>query len=74
MGGLARITKMFGAIVINDQRFVWDYVADEAVPEKEMPFGSERHKASERRRWHTAKTERLNDDQRDVAPKAEPLR
>ena len=54
MGGLARICKMHGAITINGQRFVWDYVADEAVPEKEMPCGSERHKASERLRWHTA--------------------
>lgn len=56
MAGLARITKMLGAIVINDQRFVWDYVADEAVPENEMPFGSERHKASERLRWDNVKT------------------
>lgn len=50
MSGLARICKAYGAMVINGKRYVWDYVADEAVPESEMPFGSERHKASERER------------------------
>ena len=28
MAGLARIAKMYGSIVINDERFVWDYVLD----------------------------------------------
>jgi hypothetical protein len=32
-------------------RYVWDYVADEPVLESEMPFGSERHKLSERAHW-----------------------
>ena len=48
MGGLARIAKMHGGIVVNGQRFVWDYVSDEAVPEQEMPPKSERWRASER--------------------------
>ncbi len=50
MGGLRRIAKMHGGIVINGTRYVWDYVADEAVPEGDMPLGSERWKASERAR------------------------
>lgn len=51
MGGLARMCKAYGAMVINGKRFVWDYVADKAVPEDEMPDGSERWKESERARW-----------------------
>lgn len=48
MGGLARIARSLGGITINGKRYVWDYVADKAVPEEEMPFGSERHAASEK--------------------------
>ena len=55
MAGLARIAKMYGGMKINGQMFVWDYVADEAVPESEMPPGSERRKASERKRREDAK-------------------
>ena len=51
MGGLAKIARAFGGITINGKKYVWDYVADKAVPEEEMPFGSERHAASERRRY-----------------------
>jgi hypothetical protein len=29
----------------------WDYAADEAVKESEMPEGSERWKASEKAKW-----------------------
>lgn len=53
--GLQRLTKLYGGIVINGQKFVWDYVADKAVPEAEMPFGSERHAASERKRFEKIK-------------------
>lgn len=49
--GLQRITKLYGSIEVQGKRFVWDYVADEAVPEAEMPVGSERHAASEKARW-----------------------
>jgi hypothetical protein len=45
--GLQRVAKMCGGIVIQGEKFVWDYVADECVPEAEMPLGSPRHKASE---------------------------
>ena len=31
--------------------WVWDYVKDEAVHEKDMPEGSERWKASERAKY-----------------------
>ena len=39
MAGLARICKLYGAMVINGQRFVWDYATDRAVPEHEMTAG-----------------------------------
>lgn len=56
MGGLARICKLYGAMTITGKdgksvKYVWDYAADKAVPEDEMPFGSERWKVSERTRW-----------------------
>ena len=51
MAGLARIAKMYGGMVINGEKYVWDYLADKAVPESEMPFGSERHKESERTKY-----------------------
>ncbi len=51
MGGLARLCKAYGGMKINGESWVWDYVADTAVPEREMPHGSERRKASERKRY-----------------------
>jgi hypothetical protein len=51
MAGLARIAKSLGAININGTTMVWDHVTDVAVPEAEMPMGSDRWKASERKRW-----------------------
>lgn len=51
MAGLRRIAKAHGGIVINGERWVWDYVADEAVPEAQMPAGSARWKRSERARY-----------------------
>lgn len=51
MAGLARIAKMYGGMTINGKRWVWDYDADKAVPESEMPMGSERHKRSEMKRY-----------------------
>lgn len=51
MAGLARLCKMYGAIVVNGKRFVWDYATDEAVPDGDMPRGSDRWKASERAKW-----------------------
>jgi hypothetical protein len=32
MSGLARVAKLYGGIVINGQRFVWDYKKNKAVP------------------------------------------
>lgn len=51
MGGLARIAKALGGITIQGKKYVWDYVSDKAVPEEEMPAGSERWKASEMARF-----------------------
>lgn len=48
--GLQRVCKTYGSMVIQGKKYVWDYVADKAVPESEMPFGSDRHAASERAR------------------------
>lgn len=54
MSGLRRIAKLYGGMVINGTRWVWDYAADEPVPETAMPVGSERWKASERIKWNRA--------------------
>ncbi len=55
MAGLARICKAYGAMKVTQDgktiTYVWDYVADQAVEESEMPVGSERWKASEQRKW-----------------------
>jgi hypothetical protein len=56
MAGLARILKMYGSmkVVGNDGArvtWVWDYARDEPCHDTEMPFGSERHKASERAKY-----------------------
>lgn len=37
--------------------FVWDYVADKPVDEKDMLNGSDRWKASERARWLSIRAE-----------------
>ena len=51
MGGLANICKIYGSMMVNGKRWVWDYVADKAVPEDEMPEGSERWRKSEVEKW-----------------------
>jgi hypothetical protein len=55
MSGLQRMCKMYGGMTVTGNgktiRYVWDYANDEPVLEDEMPFGSDRHKASERARW-----------------------
>lgn len=51
MAGLKRIAKIYGEIVIQGVRHVYDYVSDECVPESEMPTGGERWKASEKKKW-----------------------
>lgn len=55
MSGLRRIAKAYGGIILQGKQYVWDYVADDCVPEHEMPTGSERRKASERKRWAAVK-------------------
>ena len=50
MAGLRRICRMYGSMQVNDLTYIWDYVADEPVPESEIPKGSERRKASDRKR------------------------
>jgi hypothetical protein len=61
MGGLARIAKMLGGMTISANgrtvNYVWDYVADEAVPHTEMPVGSPRWCESERKRWSAYKAD-----------------
>lgn len=55
MGGVARICRMYGGMkaVGSDGKtinWVWDYAAETAVTDKEMPRGSARWKAPERRK------------------------
>jgi hypothetical protein len=50
MAGLRRICKLHGRMRINGQLWLWDYVADQPVLEQDMRPGSERWKASERRK------------------------
>jgi hypothetical protein len=52
MAGLRKIAKAYGGMVINGQRWVWDYAADMPVPEAQMPADSERWKQRERIRWN----------------------
>jgi len=49
--GLQKVCKAYGAMQCGDIMMVWDYVNDEAVPENEMPPGSERWIESEKVRW-----------------------
>ena len=56
MGGLRRICKAYGGMKVTGNsgktiNYVWDYVADQPVPDTEMPQGSDRWKASEMARW-----------------------
>lgn len=55
MSGLRRIAKRYGAIIVDGERYVWDYAADEPVSEEDMPVGSERWKRSEQARWEDLK-------------------
>ncbi|MBS1982837.1 MAG: hypothetical protein JST16_01590 [Bdellovibrionales bacterium] len=57
MAGLARICKMYGGMEINGKKYVWDYARDEAVPEDEMPTGSERHRDSEKAKFKALQQE-----------------
>lgn len=60
MNDLRRLCRLFGAVEItaggHKVRYVWDYVADEAVKAEEMPQGSDRWKASELRRAEMVQT------------------
>lgn len=60
MNGLRMICKLYGGMKITANgetvNYVWDYVADDAVPDTEMPFGSDRWKASEKARWIKTET------------------
>ena len=49
--GLQRIARAYGDMVIQGKHWVWDYAAETAVPEDEMPMGGERWRASERAKW-----------------------
>lgn len=59
MGGLLRICKAHGGMRVTARgvtvHYVYDYVADKAVPDSEMLPGSDRWAASERKRWGDVK-------------------
>lgn len=47
----ARVAEFKSLERENAEQYRWDYAQDCAVPEEEMPEGSERDKASERAKW-----------------------
>lgn len=53
--GLRRVLKLTGGMTVSSGgktvKYVWDYAADKPALEADMPFGSERHKLSERAKW-----------------------
>lgn len=56
MAGLNRLCKLYGGLTAKgadgkEVRYVYDYAADKAVLDTEMPFGSARHAASERAKY-----------------------
>lgn len=55
MGGLARIAKMYGGMVINGKEYVWDYARDEAVPKSDMT--REQWAASEKAKYAALQAE-----------------
>lgn len=58
MAGLRNICRMYGSMRVNDVTWVWDYAADEPVKQEEMPFGSDRWKASELRKVELLREQR----------------
>jgi hypothetical protein len=62
MGGLARLCRYYGSMKINGTTYAWDYVADKPVDEKEIPAGSERRQASERKRAELLKEQMRTDN------------
>lgn len=48
---------MYGAMMINGKRYVWDYALDKAVPEEEMRPGGDRWNASEKAKFERLKIE-----------------
>jgi hypothetical protein len=53
MAGLQRICKLYGAMVIQGKRYVWDYARDIAVLESDMT--DEQRNESERTKWMEVK-------------------
>lgn len=58
--GLEKICKIFGRLQCGDTMMAWDYAIGKAVPESEMPAGSERWQKSERARWEKHAPTRSN--------------
>ena len=65
MSGLSKICKLYGGMTTTNNdgvttKWLYDYAADKAVKEEEMPHGSERWKASERVKWSSVTVQKLN--------------
>jgi hypothetical protein len=65
MAGLRRICKMAGGMRFVDANgtateYVWDYVADQPVLKQDMPEGSDRWNASEKKKYEDLKAELKN--------------
>lgn len=48
--GLRNLCKLYGQMRIQGRLWVWDYVADKAVPAEELRADGERWKASQKAR------------------------
>lgn len=57
--GLEKVCRLYGRMKCGDTMMSWDYANEIAVPESDMPMGSERWKASEKAKFHPAAVKKL---------------
>lgn len=53
--GMMMICKTYGGMIINGERWLWDYAQDR--PRRESEMKAEEKAASERKKWMKAKAE-----------------
>ena len=53
--GMMMLCKTYGGMVINGERWLWDYAQDK--PRRESEMKAEEKAASERKKWMKAKNE-----------------
>jgi hypothetical protein len=57
--GLQKVCRLFGRMKCGDTMMAWDYANECAVPESEMPGGSDRWQESERAKWQMPPTPKI---------------